>query len=146
MLSSRAEHSGKNTNFGSLTNGDNLRLTNQTGRDAALPAQHGVGLRCEDGWIDDEASVVHYQRDSLRAPHAAAAHGRSGSGLLGVLVNKHHLSDSEALEGALGAGQAAGAAAHHAAAAGAAGGDPLRSGTAGPGRRAAISLTVCTAG
>lgn len=109
-----------------------------------LPAQHCVRLRCEDGWVDDKTGVVHDQRDSLRGPHVAAPHGCAGPGLLGVLVNKHHLSDSQAFEGALVAGQAAGAAAHHPAAAGATGRDPLGTGTAGPGRRASISLAVCT--
>lgn len=37
-----------------------------------IPAQHGVGLRCENGRVHHEAGVVHDERDPLGQPEAAA--------------------------------------------------------------------------
>ena len=109
------------------------------------PAQHGVWLRDEDGGVHHEARVVHDESDPLGPPDAADAQaggdGGGGGGLLGVLVDVHHLAHAQALEGPLGAGQAAVAAAQHPAAAGAAGRHPLGPRAAGPrGRGAGLPL------
>ena len=108
---------------------------------SALPAQHGVGLCCEDWRVHHEPCVIYYKSDPLGAwgPDAAGTQARAQS-LLAILIDKHHLSHPQALKAALSAGQAAVTAADQPAATGAAGGNPLRTGAAGPG--ATVPLTV----
>lgn len=67
----------------------------------ASPAQHGVGLRCEDGGVHDKARVVYDQRDSLAGPDAAHA-------LLGGVANVGQVGGAVALAGGVGTQQAAG--------------------------------------